>query len=237
MNKRVALLCVICAFIVNFTACSNFKSKKELEEGKIDIESRDYEKENIDNNNKEAIISNGLSIIKENGYKNIGFDSIVKEKMNLPELEGKELYHFVENIPDSPKEFYYDAPENKMYHINQGMWFIINENFKNATPLDSEMYEDAEKYRKDILIEKIAFTTDQGREIVELKKKELGLLKFRVFEEDPRVIDEVKLYFVSGETNTENKTIVEFFVGSDGNLYDTDGVINEEKLQLLVKWW
>ncbi|MEG1481367.1 hypothetical protein [Clostridium sp.] len=106
-----------------------------------------------ENSKKEDNVNKGLEIIQSKGFKNIVYEGIVKQRFNIPEMNNKPLYHYIPKDEFSASnEFYYDASNNKMYMINQGMWFIINENYKNVTPKDgNNSYEYAEGYRKMLL--------------------------------------------------------------------------------------
>ena len=105
---------------------------------------------------KEYNIKKGLEIINSKGFKNVIYKEIVKENFNIPEMNNKPLYHYIPKDEFSaPNEFYYNPQNNKVYMINQGMWLIINENYKNVTPKDgSNSYNYAEDYRKMLLKEK-----------------------------------------------------------------------------------
>ena len=98
----------------------------------------------------EIIIENGLSIINE--YENVpvkffGFkqldDGIVPE-----EIIDKKLYYYEQDIDVSPREYYYDNKNENVYLLKEGMWFIINQDYKNVTPEDSGMYDIAEEARE-----------------------------------------------------------------------------------------
>lgn len=128
---------------------------KNQEELKKQEENKVKEEKKKDNAKKEDDVNKGLNIIKSKGYKNVVYEGIVKENFNIPEINNKPLYHYIPKDEFSaPNEFYYDATNNKVYMINQGMWLIINENYKNVTPKDGNgSYENAEEYRK-MLLEK-----------------------------------------------------------------------------------
>ena len=104
---------------------------------------------------KEDNVNKGLEIIHSKGFNNIVYEGIVKQNFNIPEMNNKPLYHYIPKDEFSaPNEFYYNPQNNKVYMINQGMWLIINENYKNVTPKDGNgSYEGAEDYRK-MLLEK-----------------------------------------------------------------------------------
>lgn len=128
---------------------------KNQEELKKQEENKVKEEKKKDNAKKEDYVNKGLNIIKSKGYKDIVYEGIVKENFNIPEIDNKPLYHYIPKDEFSaPNEFYYNATNNKVYMINQGMWLIINENYKNVTPKDGNgSYENAEEYRK-MLLEK-----------------------------------------------------------------------------------
>ena len=128
---------------------------KNQEELKKQEENKVKEEKKKDNTKKEDDVNKGLNIIKSKGYKNVVYEGIVKENFNIPEINNKPLYHYIPKDEFSgPEEFYYDASNNKVYMANQGMIFILNENYKNVTPKDANnSYENAEEYRK-MLLEK-----------------------------------------------------------------------------------
>lgn len=128
---------------------------KNQEELKKQEENKVKEEKKKDNAKKEDDVNKGLNIIKSKGYKNVVYEGIVKENFNIPEINNKPLYHYIPKDEFSgPEEFYYDASNNKVYMANQGMIFILNENYKNVTPKDANnSYENAEEYRK-MLLEK-----------------------------------------------------------------------------------
>lgn len=128
---------------------------KNQEELKKQEENKVKEEKKKDNAKKEDYVNKGLNIIKSKGYKDVVYEGIVKENFNIPEIDNKPLYHYIPKDEFSaPNEFYYNATNNKVYMINQGMWLIINENYKNVTPKDGNgSYENAEEYRK-MLLEK-----------------------------------------------------------------------------------
>lgn len=123
---------------------------KNQEELKKQEENKVKEEKKKDNAKKEDYVNKGLNIIKSKGYKDVVYEGIVKENFNIPEIDNKPLYHYIPKDEFSaPNEFYYNATNNKVYMINQGMWLIINENYKNVTPKDGNgSYENAEEYRK-----------------------------------------------------------------------------------------
>lgn len=128
------------------------KKQEELEKQEKKKAEEEKKKDNV---LKEDNVNKGLNIIKAKGYKNLVYEGIVKENFNIPEINNKPLYHYIPKDEfTGPNEFYYDATNNKVYMLNQGMWLIINENYKNVTPKDANnSYENAEEYRK-MLLEK-----------------------------------------------------------------------------------
>lgn len=128
---------------------------KKQEELKKQDEKKAEEKKKKDNDAKEDNVNKGLNIIKSKGYKDVVYEGIVKENFNIPEMNNKPLYHYIPKDEfTGPEEFYYDVINNKVYMANQGMVFILNENYKNVTPKDgNDSYENAEEYRK-MLLEK-----------------------------------------------------------------------------------
>lgn len=128
---------------------------KKQEALKKQGEKKAEEKKKKDNDAKEYNVNKGLNIIKSKGYKDVVYEGIVKENFNIPEMNNKPLYHYIPKDEfTGPEEFYYDAINNKVYMANQGMVFILNENYKNLTPKDgNNSYENAEEYRK-MLLEK-----------------------------------------------------------------------------------
>ena len=96
------------------------------------------------------LVSNAQTILSNHGFSKIGSSEFIQNvNVGLPELNNKKLCHIVESGDyGSPAEFYYDYMSGRMYHIEQGFWYIVNEDFKNLTPKDSEMFEASEQHRQ-----------------------------------------------------------------------------------------
>ena len=151
----------------------------------------------------------------------------------MPELRGKKVYKLLEDSDFTQREFYYDYENNKMYQINQGMWFIINEEYKNVTPKDSPVYNDAEAHRKSILASKINFTLEEAEAIAKEKQGDYGFIDVGVTN-DIEVLDGIKLYMGTGLTDSNNSRTINFWVGSDGNIYNFSGISVEGKFDTSV---
>lgn len=130
-----------------------YEITKKQEELKKQEQKKAEETKKKENSKKEDNVNKGLEIIHSKGFKNVVYEGIVKQNFNIPEMNNKSLYHYIPKDEFSgPNEFYYNPQNNKVYMINQGMWLIINENYKNVTPKDgNNSYENAEGYRKMLL--------------------------------------------------------------------------------------
>lgn len=210
---------------------SKAKENIKYEKEKIQINSK-----KIKDDEKKKIITKGIDIIEKSGDSNIVFHEVVnKSDFQVNELNNKDLYLFFNSEEYSPNEYYYEPISNKMYRIEQGMWFIINDDYRNVTPKNSEMYFSAENFRNDLLGSKINFTPEEAQNIVSENEQKFGLEKSYVFEEIVHVVDGIKLYHVEGIFIEDKRGVFTYLVGSDGNLYNSLGLEENKLVELLEK--
>ena len=115
------------------------EEKKESPEGEFDKGAQD------------KIVAEVQTILDSYGYKKIATSEFITTNEDyIPELQNKDLCHIVEEGEGSPAEFYYDYKTKALYHINQGMWFVVTEDYKNVTPDVAGMKELADEAREEI---------------------------------------------------------------------------------------
>lgn len=115
------------------------KDKKEEEERKNKIQ--------LEKNKQKSIISRGMSILHNAGIKNVHYEGIKQQGLNIDGFKGK-LYYFEEDVEDSPNEYYFNQASDEMVYLNQGMYFIVNKNYKNITPKSSSTYDSSKEFRE-----------------------------------------------------------------------------------------
>lgn len=98
----------------------------------------------------------GLKIINE--YENVkasfqGIKKIDNDNLVPQEIRGKDIYYYEQDTEASPGEYYFLKETGKLYLLCQGMWFCVNEDYKNVTPKNSDMYKEAEKAREHLKAE------------------------------------------------------------------------------------
>ena len=119
------------------------EAKKESPEGEFDKAAQD------------KIVEEIQTILDSYGYKKIETSEFITTNEDyIPELQNKDLCHVVEEGEGSPAEFYYDYKAKALYHINQGMWFVVTEDYKNVTPDVAGMKALADEAREEIKREK-----------------------------------------------------------------------------------
>lgn len=212
------------------------KDQKFIDNKLNQIESiiTEEKKKEIEEKEKQ-IISNGVTILKKAGINNVKYVGKKKEPIKIEGFKGI-IYCYQENTDLSPEEYYYNPTSNEMCLLNQGAYLIVNNNYKNVTPKSSADWENSEKFRNSILANKIKFTKEDAKKIIE-KKYGDELIGPTVIGDgngnEYVVINGVKIYMYQAETKTTNRSVVYFGVGSDGKLYDyyslMEGKLKERK--------
>ncbi|MGL4656248.1 MAG: hypothetical protein ACRCWM_10245 [Sarcina sp.] len=127
----------------------------KVNEGKKEEEKKENPAGEFDKSAQDKIVKEVQDILDSYGYKKIDTSEFITTNEDyIPELQNKDLCHVTEEGEESPAEFYYDYKEKKLYHINQGFWFIVTEDYKNITPDIAGMKEMGDEARETIKREK-----------------------------------------------------------------------------------
>lgn len=173
MKRKLILGCMVIAIMgsVNMISCGSGEEEKEevknkatsteqVNDKKDNEEVKKQEKKDnpagkFDESAQDKIVKDVQVILDSYGYKKIDTSEFITTDENyIPELRNKDLCHVVEEGDASPAEFYYDYKAKKLYHINQGFWFIVTEDYKNVTPDIGGMKEMGDDAREKIKREK-----------------------------------------------------------------------------------
>jgi hypothetical protein len=98
---------------------------------------------------QDKIVAEAQVILDSYSYKKIAVaEFITTNEDYIKELQNKDLCHITEVGQDSPSEFYYDYKSKELYHINQGFWFVVTDDYRNVTPDIAGMKEMGDEARE-----------------------------------------------------------------------------------------
>lgn len=204
-------------FIGEMIALEENNIKEENERVKLEEKQKEEEK-------KQNTIEKGMKIIEEDGDHNIRFEKIVNESdFSIKELRSKDLYLFFNLEENSPNEYYYEPISGDMYRLEQGMYFVINDDYRVATPKESNMYETSFQFRHSYLDGKIDFTLEDAEKVVAENEAKFGLEGSYVSDGYglTEFVDGIKLYHVEAIFTADKTGVFTYLVGSDGKLYQS----------------